>query len=154
MDVSAIWQSAAVSAATTAKSSLATDFVTGFARIKDQKLEPVIGKHKETVKPRMAELWRSGRTLRVIAINLKSLQTIAGLAHDGLPAESTLDYTIATAIKSVESLSGDLGTVAAGSQRADVIFLADAVGAAEDRALAEFPVALDVTIGFSSLDGD
>lgn len=136
------------------KAALATDIVTAFATIKDRKIEPVLGEDGNSVKPRLAEAWRSGRSLRNIVLNLRSLDAAAKLALEGLPEDVSLPFTTATALRIAQSLSGDLGGLAAGPRRADVILLRDAVDAAGDSALIEIPAALGVTIGFNSLDGD
>jgi hypothetical protein len=137
-----------------AKAALATDIVSAYATIKDRKIEPVLGKDRNAARPRLAEAWRSGRSLRNIEINLRSLATAANIALEGIPEEVSLPFTTEQARRIAAGLAGDLGALAAGERRSDVVLLRDAIDAAEDTALIEIPAALGVTIGFNSLDGD
>jgi predicted lipoprotein len=137
-----------------AKAALATDIVTAYNIIKDRKIEAVLGKDGSDAKPRLAEAWRSGGSLAAIRANLAALNKVAAIALEGLPEDVSLPFATSSALKIAESLSGDLGTLAAGDRRVDLILLRDAVSAAEDRAIAEIPPALGVTVGFNSLDGD
>ena len=136
------------------RTALATDLVTSFAVIKDSKIEAVIGESPDEAKPKAAEAWRSGRSLRNIAHNLAGLARVNSVLAAALPADAALVSTTRQAQRIAASLSGDLGTIAAGDRRYDVVLLRDAVDAAEDRAAIEIPAALGVTIGFNSLDGD
>ena len=137
-----------------AKAALATDIVTAYSVIKDRKIEPVLGADRGSARSRLAEAWRSGRSLRAMEINLEVLAAVAAIALEAGPEDASLPYTASTALRIAQSLSGDLGAIAAGAARGDLVLLRDAVNAAEDRAIAEIPAALGVTIGFNSLDGD
>ena len=68
--------------------------------------------------------------------------------------QSTALRNNATALRVARRLSGDLGAIAAGPQRRDLILLRDAADAAGKSALQEVPAVLGVTVGFNSLDGD
>ena len=144
------WAADAVSVSEDGKTSLATDIVTAYAVIRDTKIETVIGKEPAASKPRAAEFWRSGRSLRDIAANLEALGKLNAILFDGLPEDTSLPSATSTALKIAKSLSGDLGGIA----RPDALLLLDAADSAENIALAEVPAALGVTIGFNSLDGD
>lgn len=133
---------------------LASDLATSYAILKDTKIEAVIGKSAATTKPKAAKFWRSGRSLRDIALNLATLSRVARLLASGLPEDAALIGTTRQAQRIAAGLSGDLGAVAAGDRRSDAVLLYDAVDVAADRAVVEVPAALGVTIGFNSLDGD
>jgi hypothetical protein len=136
------------------RTALATDLVTSFAVIKDSKIEAVIGKTPDEVRPKSAEAWRSARSLRNIAQNLEGLARVNSVLASALPEDAALVSTTRQAQRIARSLSGDLGAIAASDRRFDIVLLRDAVDAAEDRAAIEIPAALGVTIGFNSLDGD
>lgn len=137
-----------------AKTELATDLVTSYSVIKDLKVEAVIGKAAENVKPHAAEFWRSGRTLRTIVLNLEALAKINAVLFDEDAEDISLPATTQSALSIARSLPPDLAKLAAGSDRSSAILLLDAVDAAEERAKIEIPHALGVTVGFNSLDGD
>jgi predicted lipoprotein len=137
------------------KGALATDLLGGYVLLKDKKLDPVTGKDAESVRPRMAEGWRSGRSLRAMVLNLESAETVLTILATGMPqGQSTALRNNATALRVARRLSGDLGAIAAGPQRRDLILLRDAADAAGKSALQEVPAVLGVTVGFNSLDGD
>jgi len=146
---------AAPEIATAAKAALATDLLGGYVLIKDKKLDPAMGKDAAGVRPKMAEGWRSGRSLRAIVLNLESTGKILEILADGMPKrDMTALRNNATALRVARRLNGDLGALAAGPQRRDLLLLRDAADAAGKRAFEEAPVVLGVTVGFNSLDGD
>jgi predicted lipoprotein len=148
------WRSRPVAASPEARVALATDIVTFYATIKDTKVEAVIGKDQNEVKPRAAEFWRSGRTVRNILHNLEALERINTVLIPEAKEDVVLPFATRTATDIARSLPPDLSALAAGADRQKAVLLRDAVDAAEDRAAIEVPAALGVTIGFSSLDGD
>ena len=137
------------------KAALATDLLGAYVLLKDKKLDPAMGKDSADTRPRMAEGWRSGRSLRAIQLNLQATGAILKILADGMPQkDSTALRNNDTALRVAKRLSGDLGTLAAGPQRRDLILLRDAADAAGKRAFEEVPLVLGVTVGFNSLDGD
>ena len=137
------------------KAALATDLLGAYVLIKDKKLDPAMGKDPADTRPKMAEGWRSGRSLRAIQLNLQATGAILRILADGMPKkDSTALRNNDTALRVAKRLSGDLGTLAAGPQRRDLILLRDAADAAGKRAFEEVPLVLGVTVGFNSLDGD
>lgn len=152
-EMATAWASAPANSTPEARAALATDIVTAYAILKDTKIETVVGKDEAAVKPRAAEFWRSGRSMRDIMLNLAALLTVNDLLFPDPPEDVALPYSTRTALSIAESIK-DLAATASGVERNDAVFLRDAVGAAEDRAVIEVPSALGVTIGFNSLDGD
>src|SRR5262245_27418346 len=137
------------------KGALATDLLGGYVLIKDKKLDPAMGKDPADVRPKMAEGWRSGRSLHAIVLNLETAGAILTILAEGMPKQdSTALRNNSTALRVAKRLHGDRGTLAAGPQRRDLILLRDAVDAAGKRAFEEVPVVLGVSVGFNSLDGD
>ena len=92
--------------------------------------------------------------MRNIILNLQSLDRTNAILRQTLPADASLPAATLSARGIAESAQPDLAATAAGKNRSEAIFLLDAVDAAGDRAIAEVPAALGVTVGFNSLDGD
>ncbi|MEJ1159310.1 imelysin family protein [Prosthecomicrobium sp. N25] len=134
----------------------ATDVLTLYRALQEQKIGLPLGKSPVEAKPQAAEFARSGRAARTIASNLESLEALAALLID--PA---LDYraaTLATAASArsiAETMPGDIGPLAAGAKtRSRVVLLKSAVESARQQAEEALPAALGITLGFNSLDGD
>jgi predicted lipoprotein len=136
-----------------AKTRLATDFIAHFEFIRDAKLRPIFGKEPALARPQLAEGWRSKRTKQALIINLDAAKAMAAIILQGFDA-----YTpsmIDTAKSLAEELDPDFGALAQSPKTRPGLFLVlDAVTAARDKANDELPAALDVTVGFNSLDGD
>jgi predicted lipoprotein len=144
------------SVAKEAAARLATDLLSVFSIIRDMKLEPVLGHDAESAKPKSAEGWRSGRSARAIVMNIAAALEMTKIAMEGQGEEAmTLVHMLESARSIAESLPPDFGTLVASDKgRQRLTLLLDAVTFARDRALADIPAALGVTIGFNSLDGD
>ena len=151
-EMAAAWAAAPATASPEARAALATDIVTAYAILKDSKIEAVIGKAETQVKPRAAEFWRSGRPMRNIVLNLEAMAKLNELLFPAPPEDIALPHATKTALGIAQSIDNLVDT--ARDRRSEAILLRDAVGAAEDRAIIEVPLALGVTIGFNSLDGD
>ena len=148
------WKARADQSGEKARTAFATDIVTAFYMIKDKKIIDVIGRSPDAVKPRAAEFWRSGRTMRDIMINLETLDRINAVLFKSASDEMALPSTTRSALDITKTLPADLGALAAGKDRSSAILLRDAVDVAEERAKVEIPAVLGVTVGFNSLDGD
>jgi predicted lipoprotein len=153
-DMAQEWTALGDVADDSARTAFATDLVTAYAMIKDKKVEDVIGKSADAVKPHAAEFWRSGRAMRDIVVNLETLDRINTFLFKGASDEMAHPSTTRSALDIAKTLPPDLGALAAGKDRSSAILLRDAVDSAEDRAKAELPALLGVTVGFNSLDGD
>jgi predicted lipoprotein len=153
-EIADAWRARPATASPEARAMLATDIVTFYAIIKDRKIEAVIGKAQDQVKPRAAEFWRSARSMRGIQQNLEALERINAALFPVASENFVLPFATRTAADVARSLAGDFAALAAGPERHKVILLRDAVNSAEDRAAIDVPAALGVTIGFNSLDGD
>jgi hypothetical protein len=152
-EMAAAWAADPGTASPEARAALATDVVTAYAILKDSKIEAVIGKDENLVKPRAAEFWRSGRPMRNIILNFEALARLNDFLFPNPSEDVALPYATMTVLGIAEA-TGDLADTARGKKRRDAIFLLDAAAAAQDRAIIEVPLALGVTIGFNSLDGD
>lgn len=139
-----------------ATARIATDLLGLFQLIRDTKIEAPLGKSIESAKPHLAEGWRSGRSIRAIAINLATLREAADIIFANSTDEISSPSVLKSAVKIADSLSSeDLGAlVTSPKQRSDAVLLYDATTSARDVCKAEIPHALGITIGFNSLDGD
>ncbi len=139
-----------------ATARIATDLLGLFQLMRDTKIEAPLGKSIESAKPRLAEGWRSGRSIRAIAINLTTLRDAADIILAGNTGEISSPSVLKSAVKIANSLSSeDLSAlVTSPKQRSDAVLLYDAVTSARDVSKLEIPNALGITIGFNSLDGD
>lgn len=144
-------------------SLLLRDMSTGIQIIKDLKLKRPMGDSAKKAKPRRAESWRSGRSLKNIRINLEAGQALYAAAYapvlkSGSPQVSELDSKIGTAFDAAIAATAFDGTlhdaVRSPDLRPQVDRLWEAVHALLDLIGGELPGALDLAIGFNSLDGD
>lgn len=135
------------------KTRLATDYIAEFVFMRDSKLRPVFGKDPSLAQPHLAEGWRSKRTKQALLINLDAAKAMAEIILKGFDA-----YT-PSMIDTAKSLTGELGPdfgelAQSPKTRPGLFLVLDAVTAVRDKANDEIPAALDVTVGFNSLDGD
>lgn len=139
-----------------ATARIATDLLGIFQLIRDTKIEAPLGKTIETAKPRLAEGWRSGRSIRAIAINLITVRDAANLIFANDSGEISSPIVLKSAVKIANSLSSEnlSALVVSPKQRSDAVLLLDAATSARDVCKLEIPNALGITVGFNSLDGD
>lgn len=133
--------------------------------IGDRKIARVVGPTPEDARPRRSEAWRSGRSLRNIAINLEALDAVwfddgpDGLpalleAADATPAAGSLAAAMAKARVRAESLRDRTMDEASEAAHAELLALSnDLYGVAAILVHDVFP-ALGLTVGFNSVDGD
>jgi predicted lipoprotein len=139
-----------------AAARLATDLLSVFSIIRDMKLEPVLGRDIGSAKPKSAEAWRSGRSAHALAINLSAVLDMTRIIMEGQDEEAAVLVSMIESARAIaDGLPPDVGTMAGSEkERQQLVLLFDAVTFARDRALADIPAALGVTVGFNSLDGD
>jgi predicted lipoprotein len=139
-----------------ATARIATDLLGLFQLIRDVKIEAPLGKSIESAKPRLAEGWRSGRSIRAIAINLTTVRDAANIIFANDRGEISSPSILKSAVKIADSLSPEnlSALVTSPKQRSDAVLLLDAVTSARDVCKLEIPNALGITVGFNSLDGD
>jgi uncharacterized protein len=135
---------------------IATDLLSLFQLMRDSKLENVLGKSIENAKPRLAEGWRSGRSIRALSVNLATLKDAAAIIFSDSTAEVSSPSVLASSARVADSLTPEdlAALVISPKQRSDAVLLLDAVTSARDVSNVEIPDALGITVGFNSLDGD
>jgi predicted lipoprotein len=139
-----------------ATARIATDLLGLFQLIRDTKIEAPLGKTIGTAKPRLAEGWRSGRSIRAIALNLTTVRDAANIIFANDSGEISSPSVLKSAVKIADSLSSEnlSALVTSPKQRSDAVLLLDAATSARDVCKLEIPNALGITVGFNSLDGD
>jgi len=135
---------------------IATDLLSLFQLMRDAKLQTVLGKTIDLAKPRLAEGWRSGRSIRALAVNLAALRDAVDIIFAGSSDEVSSPSVLVSSVRIADSLTPEnlSALVTSAKQRSDAVLLLDAVTSARDVMNAEIPNALGITVGFNSLDGD
>jgi predicted lipoprotein len=133
-------------------SRFATDLLTVYQIVGDAKLDVPMGSSVEEARPRLAQYWRSGLSNRAIAADLASAADLTALilGEDDVGVRATR----AAARLAVELPAPLADLVVQNAGRSQVLLLRGAVRGARDLTSQTVPVALGVTIGFNSLDGD
>jgi predicted lipoprotein len=144
-------------------------FMTLLQVIADQKLLRPLGDDAASAKPKLAESWRSGRSLRNIELNLRSLRAMYagnGRDHPGFAAAmqdtmegnafaSVIDAAFERAIAAATSAGAPLEqAIADAAHRPAIEQLRAAVKDIQRLVSTHLPGPLGVSIGFNSLDGD
>jgi hypothetical protein len=139
-------------------SRFVTDALTTLEAVADVKIGLPLGKAgADSARPLLSEGWRSGRSLRAVALNLDSVATCIRLLLAGAPdAAPWLVTTAGSARRLVDEIApATLGeAVADPKRRAGVALLRDAVRSWRLVAAAPIAEQLGVTLGFNSSDGD
>ena len=144
-------------------------FMTLLQVIADQKLLRPLGEDAESAKPKLAESWRSGRSLRNIEMNLRSLRAMYDGAGEGKPGfsaalretmegnafASVIDDAFDRAIAAATSAGAPLEqAIADPTRRPAIEEFRIAVKDIQRLVSTHLPGPLGVSIGFNSLDGD
>ena len=148
-------QAAAPGRATEFLTRVVTDLLANLERVGDLKIKRVVGSSADSVRPQAAEGWRSGRSLRAVAINLETAETVVRLLLAGTSQWSGPVGAIEKARSLAKRIDGNIWAKAAEPKtRLDVLKLLDAVAAARKQSMDEVPAALGIAVGFNSSDGD
>jgi predicted lipoprotein len=143
-------------------------FMTLLQVIADQKLLRPLGDDPASAKPRLAESWRSGRSLRNIEMNLRGLRAMyAGdQGHPGFAAvmrdtmegnafAAVIDTAFDRAIAAATSAGAPLEeAITDPAHRPAIENLRAAVKDIQRLVSTHLPGPLGVSVGFNSLDGD
>lgn len=135
-----------------ARQALYTALLSGLEFTADQRLGRPLGSF-DRPRPKRAEAWRAGRSLRNIRLSLKALRDLArALSDQPIPqTEAAFEHAIARAdLLDDPGLSG----VADPQERLRIEVLQQAVQAVRDAVRAEMGPALGVSAGFNAADGD
>ncbi|WP_374374216.1 imelysin family protein [Dongia sp.] len=163
------WQQAAAKPApfaanpTEATTQFYTNLLTLLQIVADQKIGAPLGGDVAAAKPKSAEQWRSGRSLRNIRRNLAAAQNAlfgkGGFAALLTPEQSALADNLkkafADAIAAAEKAGDDLpADVSDESRRHLATELLVKVNHLRDLLRQDVPPVIGITLGFNELDGD
>jgi predicted lipoprotein len=136
--------------------------VHGFELIRDIKLQPVLGESVEKAAPKRAIFRRSGQTLAVLAANFQSLQhlfEVSGIV-DAVPEKQkwiggSMLLEFENAQRTFTAIRMPLEKAVADSdQRGKLTYLVILTRSLQRLATEQLAVAMNLAVGFSSLDGD
>jgi len=146
-----------------AAAQLFAGLMTGLQVVSDQKIAGPRGQTIEKAKPKSAEQWRSGRSLKNIKLNLEALREAAAgksgfttLLPAGQAALKTeiaaaFDAAVAAADAAPEPLDS---AVADAEGRKKIGALLIAVNHVRDVMNQKVPAAIGISLGFNEMDGD
>ena len=136
-----------------------------FQKVIVLKLEKVLGPELTKAKPKLAENYRSGHSVRNIVLNLESAYAMyngeggfAEFIHSAEKNSEALDKKLRsvfkTAISSVQKLPSIIDAVADPTQRIHLEQTLEKIKDLRDPLLKEIPKAANAKLGFNELDGD
>jgi predicted lipoprotein len=144
-----------------------TDLLTLFQLVGDLKLALPLGLSLDKPKPKLAESWRSGRSLRNIALNLESARAMYGkdrtsgfrslmpAGSDGDDLDGQVVDAFAKAASSLAAIPMPLdAAVGDPGGRPDVEAALTDVRRVRDLMGQKLPAAIGLSVGFNALDGD
>lgn len=140
-----------------------TNLLTITQIVGDQKIAAPLGADAAGAKPKAAEQWRSGRSMRNIALNLAAAKTsvlapggyadLFGPDQAGLKAD--LAKAFDDAINATEAVGDNFATdITEKDKRKAVTSLYVKVNHLRDLLRQQVPPAIGITLGFNELDGD
>ncbi|MEJ2455187.1 MAG: imelysin family protein [Candidatus Thiodiazotropha sp.] len=125
----------------------------------DQKLRAPLGPSVERSRGNRSESWRSGRSLRNLAHNLDGIRALIHTAFLSRLLDPPLSRRIETQLEQCEQVLARIDiplrqAVKAPQQRSRVEALVTALSSLKTTLTGELASALEIPIGFNSLDGD
>lgn len=125
----------------------------------DHKLARPLGASADDARPRLAESWRSERSLRNIQHNLAAAADLYATAFAAQVSDKSLDTAIRAAFAQVRASAAALpmplerAVQDAGARKAAEKLAADTL-ALKNLVMQRLPEALQIPVGFNALDGD
>jgi predicted lipoprotein len=146
-----------------ATAQLFAGLMTGLQVVSDQKIAGPRGQTVDKAKPKSAEQWRAGRSLKNIKLNLQAMRdamtgpsgfsTLLGADQAALKDEIAKAFDAALA--AVDAAPEPLDTAVADPEgRKKVGALLIAVNHARDVMNQKVPAAIGISLGFNEMDGD
>jgi predicted lipoprotein len=137
-----------------AASVMLTDLAAGLEGLKDLKVAMLFHDATNPKAPQLAEGTRSGRTLRIISLNLAAIREgLSGfLANASVSDKATLDKVFDNAETALKALQEP--KISADKRNAAVRDTLAAFTALSQTAMTALPAATGLTLGFNNLDGD
>ncbi|KPA23579.1 Iron-regulated protein A precursor [Shimia sp. SK013] len=105
-------------------------------------------------RPKRAEAWRSGRSLRHVVLSLEATRDLTAALAGETSVAARLDGAFETVLNNATFDDPAFAGVKEPIARLTIESLQQYVNALREQVVAEMTVALDVSIGFNALDGD
>ncbi len=146
-----------------ATAQLYAGLTTGLQVVSDQKIAGPRGQTIDKAKPKIAEQWRAGRSLKNIKLNLTALRdAMTGpsgfaslLGADQAALKDEIAQAFAAALAAVEAAPEPLDAAVADAEgRKKVGALLIAVNHVRDVMGQKVPPAIGISLGFNEMDGD
>ncbi|WP_395022777.1 imelysin family protein [Dongia sp.] len=146
-----------------ATAQLYAGLMTGLQIVSDQKIAGPRGQTLDKAKPKSAEQWRAGRSLKNIKLNLQALRdALAGpsgfatlLGADQAALKDEIAKAFDAALAAVDAAPEPLDTAVTDAEgRKKVGALLIAVNHLRDVLNQKVPAALGISLGFNEMDGD
>lgn len=130
--------------------------------LSDAMIAPFLGREPETANPKLAPLWRSGLTLRLISTKLRAiaefyrtLEVSGALAPSTRWIDGAIELELRKVQEALDTLSEPVGEASArGPDRAALIYVVIALGSVRQTVNEQLAPALGAKVGFNALDGD
>jgi predicted lipoprotein len=148
---------------TEAAAQLYAGLMTGLQVVSDQKIAGPRGQTIDKAKPKSAEQWRSGRSLKNIKLNLQALREAAAgksgfaalLSADQAALKTEIAAAFDAALAAADAAPEPLDTAVADPEgRKKVGTLLIAVNHVRDIMNQKVPPAIGISLGFNEMDGD
>jgi predicted lipoprotein len=146
-----------------AAAQLYAGLMTGLQVVSDQKIAGPRGQTIDKAKPKSAEQWRAGRSLKNIKLNLQALQEAAAgksgftnlLAADQDTLKSEITAAFDAALAAADAAPEPLDTAVTDAEgRKKVGALLIAINHVRDIMSQKVPGAIGISLGFNEMDGD
>ena len=138
---------------------LLNNLFTQLERIIEQKIRRPLGKDEKHSRGKRAESWRSGRSLRNIALNLEGIEQLyqhaffSRLSHPEIT--TSIHHTMVESKAILSKIEIPLkDAVADPTTRKQLVLLAESIELLKYQVIGKLAAELDIPIGFNSLDGD
>lgn len=134
----------------------------GIETIRDTRLLPFLGKEGESPKPKSALFWRSGMTLPSIRAGFEGIrdflaasQVMQSTNEDGRWVEGTTNFEFSNALRATDLVKAPVAEALADpKQRRALDYMVIVTGSLQTLLGENLSQALNLSVGFSSLDGD
>ena len=134
----------------------------GIESVRDTRINPFIASGDAKANPKLALFWRSGLTMEMIRANIEGMRKlvqVSGVARDVTEADKALDNSIAfefgNAQRALDLVTLPVDQAVADDKQAHaLVYLVLVTGSLQSMIGEQLSLALGLSVGFSSLDGD
>jgi uncharacterized protein len=130
----------------------------GVEIIRDQRINPFVGREGVPAKPKQALLWRSNLTMALIEADIAGLRRLiagSGVTSDHASLGRTIDFEFGNAVRAVDLVTSPVEDAVADPKQAQALgYLVVVTRSLQTLVGEQLAAALGLSVGFSSLDGD